>query len=426
MNFCRSINDQTTSHAFHEGEHTAEAYSPKPLCLEMHLCDDCPRTIQYPRPLPISNHRSRHKCSTKLLLEPRPVSIPPTPPSLISPANPSRKFDNPSYVLQTFIPPSTRDVYLSIRALNIELARIPDLISSPTVGALRMQFWRDNITRAFASTPPAEPVAILLHHALTRLRAGYPHASTTTLKAWFMKIITARETYMDNRPYTDLSALETYAENTYSTLLYLTLGFLPLHSLAVDHLASHIGKATGIAAVLRGLPLIAFPPPPNHHSNSGTLGLGLGGASGGRHGAVVLPLSVMVDAGVKEEEVLRQGAAAPGLRDAVFAVATRANDHLITAEAMLRNLQKGEAAGHDFEHEGEEGHEYAAVAVGGEMGAVEKEVERGFGVLMPAVSTKLWLQRLEKADFDVFDEGLRGRSWKLPWKAYFAYRGKNF
>ncbi|KAE8444907.1 hypothetical protein EG329_014155 [Mollisiaceae sp. DMI_Dod_QoI] len=330
-----------------------------------------------------------------------------------------QKYDSPSYTLQTFVPPSARDAYLCIRALNIELARIPDLISNPTVGALRMQFWRDNLTRTFANTPPKEPVAILLHSALTSLQSRHPGISTSVMKGWFMKIINAREQYMDNRPYTSIDTLETYSENTYSTLMYLTLAALPLHSMATDHVASHIGKATGIAAVLRGLPLLAFPSPPNHHSNNAAFGGALGGNAGGRQGAVVLPLDVMAEAGVKEEEVFRQGAEAPGLKDAIFNVATRANDHLITAREMLKNLQQGKDAGHDFEHEGEEGHQYAETNSKDQSQA--DEVERGFGALMPAVATRLWLEKLEKVDFDIFRPELRAREWRLPWKAYWAY-----
>ncbi len=240
-----------------------------------------------------------------------------------------------------------------------------------------------------------------------------------------MKIIAAREQYMDNRAYPTLEALEQYAEATYSTLLYLTLGFLPLHSVSVDHLASHIGKAAGIAAVLRGMPLIAFPPPPNHHSNSGTLGGALGGDSGGKHGTVILPLDVMAQHNCRQEDVLRSGANAPGIKDVVFDVATRANDHLITARVMLGNLQAGKDEGHAFEHEGEEGHDYNSNAKG-DVGGESKldEIERGFGVLMPVVGTRLFLERLEKCDFDVFQSSVRGRSLKLPWSAYWAFRNK--
>jgi NADH dehydrogenase [ubiquinone] 1 alpha subcomplex assembly factor 6 len=282
-----------------------------------------------------------------------------------------------------------------------------------------MQFWRDNLTRTFANTPPKEPVAILLHYALASLQSRYPSISTGVMKGWFMKVINAREQYLDNRPYTSMDALETYAENTYSTLMYLTLAALPLQSMAADHVASHIGKATGIVTVLRGLPLIAFPPPPNHHSNNAAFSGALGGSSGGRQGAVVLPLDVMADAGVKEEEVLRQGAEAPGLKDAIFTIATRANDHLITAREMLKNLQQGKDAGHDFEHEGEEGHQYSETDYKDHSKAAD--IERGFGVFMPAVSTGLWLERLEKLDFDVFRPELRAREWRLPWKAYWGY-----
>lgn len=137
----------------------------------------------------------------------------------------------------------------------------------------------------------------------------------------------------------------------------------------------------------------------------------------------MLPLDIMAQAGVKEEEVLRQGAEAPGLRDAVFAVATRASDHLITVQQMLANLRAGQDVGHQFEHEGEEGHEYAPAQRGE---APLDEVNRAFGVFMPAVGTRLWLDRLQAVDFDIFRPELLRSDWKLPWRAYWAFRGKGF
>ena len=97
---------------------------------------------------------------------------------------------------------------------------------------------------------------------------------------------------------------------------------------------------------------------------------------------------------------------------------------------MLKNLRAGQDVGHEFEHEGEEGHVYderdASEPRGGGLGGQSREVEKAFGVLMPAVSTGLWLERLQKCDFDIFREELRRREWKLPWKAYFAHRRKVF
>ena len=322
-----------------------------------------------------------------------------------------RKYDTPSFVLQTFIPPSARDAYLAIRALNVDVARVADITSHPTVGALRMQFWRDAISSALAGTPKKEPVAILLASANEDIQIR-SNGKARFSKSWLNRIINTREQYLGNPPYPTLAALETYAENTYSTLLYLTLSALPLASLTADHLASHIGKATGIAAVLRGLPLVAFPPPPPTHHTSNAKG---GAMSAAPQGAVLLPLDIMAQSGVQEERVLREGAAAAGLRDAVFAVATRANDHLITAREMLKNLKAGRDVGHEFEHLDDR--EHAAVRTDNQL----EEVERGFGVLMPAVATQLWLDQLQKTDFDIFDQRLRRTDWKLPWKAYWAF-----
>lgn len=287
---------------------------------------------------------------------------------------------------------------------------------------MRLQFWRDSVTKILAGAPPKEPVAILLASAISDLnertegRARIP-------KGWLTRLINVREQTLTNDPYPNIEALESYAENTYSTLMYLTLAALPMTSVTADHVASHIGKAAGIAAVLRGLPLVAFPAPAPKSPSGNVANAGLGGA---KPGAVMLPLDVMAQTGVKEEEVLRRGAEAEGLRDAVFTVATRASDHLITAQQMLSNLRAGKDVGHDFEHEGEEGHEYDAAGAGFSRGETPlDEVNRAFGVFMPAVTTRLWLDRLQQYDFDVFRPEQLRSDWKLPWKAYMAFRRKS-
>lgn len=54
--------------------------------------------------------------------------------------------------------------------------------------------------------------------------------------------------------YTSLDDLEKYAEQTSSTLLYLALQAIGASDVHSDHAASHIGKAMGIATVLRATP----------------------------------------------------------------------------------------------------------------------------------------------------------------------------
>ncbi len=178
----------------------------------------------------------------------------------------------------------------------------------------------------------------------------------------------------------------------------------------LDHLASHIGKACGIVAILRGIPVLAAPAPRVQSPRGVDVG-------SGRTPVLLLPLDVMAEVGLKEEDVFRQGPNAPGLQDAVFKVATRANDHLITAREMLKNIQGGEQPGHDYEYGEEAQHVYLEAT--GKGNNTEMEVRRGFGVLLEAIPASDFLSRLEGVDFDPFK---RRNSWKLPWSIWKALK----
>lgn len=163
-----------------------------------------------------------------------------------------------------------------------------------------------------------------------------------------------------------MASLETYSENTYSTLLYLSLEGIDVRSVPLDHIASHVGKASGIATILRSVPYLL------------------------QKRAVILPVDVCAQYNVKQEDMIRQGSDAIGLRDAIFHIATTANDHLITARTMLTQAGS-EAKG------------------------------PGFHVLLAAVPISLFLERLERVNFDIFDPSLRRHEWKLPYRAYKAF-----
>ncbi|CAK7218985.1 hypothetical protein SBRCBS47491_003691 [Sporothrix bragantina] len=332
--------------------------------------------------------------------------------------NQLRTGDYDAHLVRHFLPRGVRDAYLALRTLNLELARLPETVSNPTIGAMRMQFWKDAINNTFDGNPPREPVSLLLYAALAGLAARTEtnpgDGNWSSIKFWLQRFISTRQQRMDNRPFASLAALEEYSESTYATLMYVTLAMLPLRSMHVDHLASHIGKACGIAAILRGIPVLAAPSPQPSSPSTPR-----------RNPVLLLPLDVMADVGVREEDVYRQGPAAPGLQEAVFRVATRANDHLITAREMLKNIRAGQDPGHDYEHAGETGHTYGEDEGGlspwsspsSEATDELRALQRGFNVLLDAVPAQDFLTRMEAADFDAF----RVKSgWKLPWSLYRA------
>lgn len=322
-----------------------------------------------------------------------------------------RQGDYDSYLIRQFVPRSAQDAYDALRTLNLELARLPETVSNPTIAQIRMQFWRDSINKTFAGSPPREPISILLHKAIADLTERTGSASSAkSIKFWLLRFVNTREKHMDNRPFTSLAALEDYAENTYATLMYMTLAAMPMRSVHMDHLASHIGKACGIVAILRGVAVLAAPPRPTRTP----AGIETGS---NRAQALLLPLDVMAEAGLREEDVFRHGPGAPGLQDAIFKVATRANDHLITAREMLTNIDQGADPGHEYEHQGEADHAYESEHDGEDSTKID--VKRGFGVLLESVPASDYLERIEKTNFDPFQ--VRS-SWKLPWRIWRALK----
>ncbi|KAI5807144.1 Squalene/phytoene synthase [Geopyxis carbonaria] len=277
-----------------------------------------------------------------------------------------RRLDHASHLQTPFLPPAARDAHLALRTLNIETAGI-DGSANAALAAIRFQFWRDEVDRVFATptaTAPAEPTLTLL--------AASRGSGAGLSRSFIQKLLTARATYSDGRAFETLDALEAYAEACYGSLQYLALESVGARSTVLDHIGSHVGKAVGLAAVLRGVAVMA----------------------GERR--VVLPLDVCADVGMRQEDVIRRGPAAEGLQEVVFRVATRANDHLITARKMVR----------------EAGAEAKAGAV--------------WATFLQAVPTNVYLEGLEKADFDPFAVQLQKKAWTLPWRMYRASATKTF
>ncbi|XP_062935730.1 NADH dehydrogenase (ubiquinone) complex I, assembly factor 6 isoform X2 [Cynocephalus volans] len=156
-----------------------------------------------------------------------------------------RKRDYEGYLCSLLLPAESRNSAFALRAFNVELAQVKDSVSEKTIGLMRMQFWKKTVEDIYCDNPPHQPVAIELWKAVKR------HNLT---KRWLLKIIDEREKNLDDKAYHNIQELENYAENTQSSLLYLTLEILGIKDLHADHAASHIGKAQGIVTCLRATP----------------------------------------------------------------------------------------------------------------------------------------------------------------------------
>lgn len=277
-----------------------------------------------------------------------------------------RSYDYHHYLCLLELPPSMRKAAFALRALNVETARAMDVASDPRIGLMRLVWWQEAIDKMFAKKLIEHPTAQALSSVI---------ADTRISKTWMKRSVEARINDA-RREATDMpetiEVLEKYAEDTVSTMLYLTLQAGGIMSTAADHAASHIGKASGILLLLKSLPYHAGR---NRHFSY------IPTAIATKHGLIV-----------KEGGQERWVDSREGLCDAVYEMASVANAHLQKARKLAESVPA-----------------------------------EALPVLLPAVPAQVLLDSLSRVQFDVFDPRLtRGvlgipHMWyqlKLKWTSW--------
>ncbi|EEB98193.1 hypothetical protein MPER_02344 [Moniliophthora perniciosa FA553] len=56
-----------------------------------------------------------------------------------------QKHDYESFLISHFYPKELQGGYFALKAFSAELAMVQDAVTNPTIGAMRMQFWRDAV-----------------------------------------------------------------------------------------------------------------------------------------------------------------------------------------------------------------------------------------------------------------------------------------
>ena len=229
--------------------------------------------------------------------------------SLSSAASDLRRLDRDRFVLSLFAPDPVREALISLYAFNLEIARVRELVTEPLLGRIRLQWWRDIIGRLFEGSAGSEhPIAVELglvirKHGLSRQP--------------FDDLFTARELDLEPAPPDDLAALEAYAAGTSASLQLLALEILGVTDNEPARAAArHVGIAWALCGLLR-----AFP----YHAASGR---------------IVLPFSLMDEAGIDVADLLAGKPPRESLATVARHVAEHAQSHLAQARAYRRDIPK--------------------------------------------------------------------------------------
>jgi NADH dehydrogenase [ubiquinone] 1 alpha subcomplex assembly factor 6 len=158
-----------------------------------------------------------------------------------------RRHDRDRYQTALFAPVARREALFALYAFNYEIARVRESVTHPTLGRIRLEWWRENIAAAYGPEPARRhPVAEALTRVIREQQLTRYHLA---------RLIDARETDLDDDPPANLAALEAYAEDTSSRLIYLALEVLDAGDATAVGAARHVGIAFALSGLLRALPL---------------------------------------------------------------------------------------------------------------------------------------------------------------------------
>lgn len=214
--------------------------------------------------------------------------------------NEVRRLDHDRFLSLQFVPAVKRPALIALYAFNAEIARVPEAVSEPMLGQIRLQWWRDTVEALSGGEARGHEAAVAL--AETRSIADWP------LKE-LIALIDARERDLDEAPFESMAELETYAGETSSRLMMLAA-----HALAgaqaeasADAIIS-AGIAYALTGLLRTLPL---------HASQGRL---------------YLPLDLLRSHDIDPHRIFA-GEMSEALRRAIAEVAARAQALLAEARA---------------------------------------------------------------------------------------------
>ena len=215
-----------------------------------------------------------------------------------------RTHDFGRYASTLFVPTPERRALLALYAFNVEICRVPALVSQPLPGEIRLQWWRDMLAGQSHGGVEGNPVAA---EVLLAIRSH--HLPVERLS----RLIEEHQFDLYNDPMPTMSALEGYLNDTAAVLFSLAAATMGPASAEVEHLARHAGLAQGIVQVMASLPLDAS------------------------QRRLFVPRQVLVKHGFDLEDIFA-GKQTPALRLALDDILNDARRHLDTAYALLDSV----------------------------------------------------------------------------------------
>jgi NADH dehydrogenase [ubiquinone] 1 alpha subcomplex assembly factor 6 len=212
-----------------------------------------------------------------------------------------RDGDYDRFLTVLFAPPEKREPLFALLALNLETARVRDVVREPMLGQIRLQWWREALAEVQAGKPRR-------HDVLEGLaEAGVPPSLLD-------EMLDAREVELAPEPPETMAEFRTYALGTSGAVSEAMAAILGDHE-ATRAAARAAGTAFGMIGILRATRFLAS------------------------RGRVLLPAHLLDECGTSVAAV-KDLRAEPGLALAVERIAQAAKEELDRARALRGSVPK--------------------------------------------------------------------------------------
>lgn len=265
-----------------------------------------------------------------------------------------QKYDREGYVWVNTLQPSARAPVMMLRALNAEISTIGDSVShgGDAMREIKFQWWKDAIFSCFQGQEVKHPVIVAL---------AFCNSIQPLSQYRLQRMLEAKRVdQCEHRPFQTLQSLEDFSEDTQSQLAYLQLQASGVQSSDADHAASHLGKAIGLTSMLRGMHQFL------------------------KQGTHYFPVDLCAKNSVVPERLLQgEELDSLGVREVVYEMASVAHVHL--------------------KH---------SIQLHGRADKLPREAKQA---MLSRVSCQLFLQALERSDFQLFSPSMRGSGFSPLW-----------
>ncbi len=217
----------------------------------------------------------------------------------------ARAADYDRYLSTVFAPAARREALFALIAFNHEIARIPEAVSEPMLGRIRLQWWREVLDAVYAGEPAR-------HHEVSVPLAEAIRACALD-RAPFDALLEAREADLEEEGPADLAVLERYAAATGGSLTELMVRACGADSGPAMEAGRQVGTAWALIGTLRAAPHAAA------------------------QGRLTLPAVLLAKAGIATDD-LRAGRGFERFAVVAEPVADRAADLLATARQARRAM----------------------------------------------------------------------------------------